>query len=358
VTFIAAYRTAIAQGIANPDAFARKAIAETQGVYNKGNKPAWARGAVGSTLFTFKQYSIAYIEMLSRMAKNGPEGKKAALLALGVLFLMSGAGGMPGADDLDDVISGAMQSMGYNFDSKMKRKEFFVSILGEDGARFMERGVSGLPGVPIDVSGRLGLGNLLPGTGLFTKKADHTRDVVEIVGPAGDFAKRGFEAAGSLITGDVGKAVNAISPKAVQNLAQAYDMANMGMYRDAKGMKVLDTDAVDAAVKAIGFQPNDVKRAQDANFEAKRMIDLNKINESEIANQWAMGIFEKDTNKVKDARDRLAEWNEANPESPIRINFRQITQRVKEMNRPKAERIAKTAPAEIRNSVRQELATQ
>jgi hypothetical protein len=135
-------------------------------------------------------------------------------------------------------------------------------------------------------------------------------------------------------------------------------MANMGMYRDAKGMKVLDTDAVDAAVKAIGFQPNDVKRAQDANFEAKRMIDLNKINESEIANQWAMGIFEKDTNKVKDARDRLAEWNEANPESPIRINFRQITQRVKEMNRPKAERIAKTAPAEIRNSVRQELATQ
>ena len=358
VTFIAAYRTAIAQGITNPDAFARKAIAETQGVYNKGNKPAWARGAVGATLFTFKQYSIAYVEMLSRMAKNGPKGKKAALLALGVLFLMSGAGGMPGADDLDDLISGAMQSMGYNFDSKMKRKEFFVSILGEGGAQFMERGISGLPGVPIDVSGRMGLGNLVPGTGLFTKKADHTRDVTEIAGPAGDFVKRGFDAAGSLITGNVGKAVNSISPKAMQNLVQAADMANMGMYRDAKGMKVLDTDGYDAIAKAIGFQPNDVKKAQEANFEAKRMIDLNKINESEIANQWAMGIFEKDSDKVKDARDRLAEWNEANPESPIRINFRQIAQRVNKMKESKAERIAKTAPAEIRNAVRRELATQ
>jgi len=356
VTFIAAYRTAVAQGIANPDAFARKAIAETQGVYNKGNKPAWARGAVGSTLFTFKQYSIAYIEMLSRMAKNGPEGKKAALLALGVLFLMAGAGGMPGADDLDDVISGVMQSMGYNFDSKMKRKEFFVSILGEGGAQFMERGISGLPGVPIDVSGRLGLGNLVPGTGLFTKKADHTRDVAEIAGPMGDFAKRGFDAAGKLITGDVGGAVNSVSPKALQNLTQAYDMANMGMYRDAKGMKVLSTDGTDALVKAIGFQPNDVKRAQDANFEQTRMIGLNKINETDIANRWAMGIFEKDAGKIQEARDDLAEWNRANPESPIRINFAQIRSRVQKMNQTKAERIEKTAPKEIRAAVRQELA--
>ena len=356
VTFIAAYRTAVAQGMADPDEFARKAISETQGVYNKGNKPAWARGAVGSTLFTFKQYSIAYVEMLSRMAKSGPEGKKAALLALAVLFLLSGAGGMPGADDLDDVISGAMQAMGYNFDSKMKRKEFFVSLLGEGGAQFVERGVSGLPGVPLDVSGRMGLGNLIPGTGLLTKKADHTRDVAEIAGPAGDFVKRGFDAAGKLITGNVAGAVNSIAPKAIQNVTQAFDMANMGMYRDTKGMKVLDTDMGDAVVKAIGFQPNDVKRAQDANSEVARMIGLNKIIETEIANRWAIGIFEKDTDKVQAARDDLAEWNRSNPESPIRINFTQIRSRVQKMNQTKAERIAKTAPREIRAAVRKELA--
>jgi len=291
------------------------------------------------------------------MAGNGPEGKKAALLALGVLFLLSGAGGMPGADDLDDVISGAMQSLGYNFDSKMKRKEFFVGLLGEGGAEFMERGVSGLPGVPIDVSGRMGLGNLVPGTGLFTKKADHTRDVAELAGQAGDFVKRGFDAAGKLITGDVGGAVDSVSPKAIQNLTQAYDMANRGMYRDAKGMKVLDTDGYDALAKAIGFQPTDVKRAQDANFEVTRMIGLNKINETDIANRWAMGVFEKDAAKIQDARDDLAEWNRANPESPIRIDFKQIRSRVQKMNETKAQRISKTAPKEIRAAVRKELAS-
>ena len=361
-TFIAAYRTAVAKGIDAPEAFARKAIAETQGIYNKGNKPNWARGAVGSTLFTFKQYSIAYVEMLHRMAtQGGPEGKKAAMLALAVLFLMSGAGGMPGGDDLDDLISGIMQRLGYNYDSKTKRQEFFASIVGEGGAQFLERGVSGLPGVPLDVSGRLGMGNLIPGTGLLVKKIDHTRDLAEIAGPGGDFVKRGFDAAGKVLDGNVFGANGAaatVAPKAIQNLYQSYDMANMGMYRDAKGMKVLDTGAADSVLKAIGFQPNDVKKVQDASFETQRMIGLNKLRETEIANRWALGIFEKDSDKVKAAREELAQWNATNPESPIRINFKQILQRVQKMNQTKAERITATAPKEIRADVRRALDVQ
>lgn len=361
VTFIAAYRTAVEQKIADPDAFARKAIAETQGVYNKGNKPQWARGAIGGTLFTFKQYSVAYVEMLQRMSKNGPEGKKAALLALGILFLLSGASGLPGSDDLDDIISGAMQSMGYNFDSKQRRQEFFVEMFGEGGAQFMERGISGLPGVPIDVSGRMGLGNLIPGTGIFQKKIDHSRDVAEIFGPGGDLVKRGYEAAGKLIKGEVlgyKGALATASPKAMQNLYQAYDMANMGMYRDMNGKKVLDSDAGDAMVKALGFQPNDVARVQDASFDVQRMIGVNKMRESEIADKWAKGLFEKDPQKVAAARLELQEWNTDNPSSPIRINFRQIQQRLKAMNATKAERLAKTAPRELRAAVKAELAIQ
>lgn len=357
-TFIAAYRTAVAQGMTDPDAFARRAISETQGVYNKGNKPAWARGAVGSILFTFKQYSISYVEMLQRMSKNGPEGKKAALLALGILFLMSGAGGMPGADDLDDLISGALQTMGYNFDSRTKRQAFFAEMFGQGGAQFLERGISGLPGTPIDVSGRMGMGNLIPGTGLFTKKVDHTRDVAELVGPAGDLVKRGFEASAKVLKGEVSGingAAATISPKAAQNLHKAFDMFNMGMYRDSKGAKVLDTDMTDAVMKGIGFQPNDVKKVQDASFEVQRMIGLNKLTESELSARWALGLFEKDSDKVQAARDDLAEWNRANPESPIRIKFGQVLQRVKKMNESKETRMIKTAPKEIRNAVRAEL---
>ena len=362
VTFIAAYRTAVEQGMADPDAFARRAIAETQGIYNKGNKPKWARGAVGSTLFTFKQYSISYVEMMHRMAtRGGPEGRRAALYGLAILVLLSGVGGAPGADDLDDLISGTMQSLGYNFDSKAARKRFLAEYLGDGGAEFVERGISGLPGVPIDVSGRLGLGNLIPATGLLTKKADHTSDVAELLGPAGDLAKRAFQAGGKLIDGDVlgnHGAIATAAPKAVQNLFQAADMADKGMYRDQTGKKVMETGPGDALSKALGFQPNDVKRQQDATWEVKRMVDLNRITETEIADRWAIGLFEKDAAKVQSARDDLAKWNEDNPSSPIKINLQQIRQRVNAMNMTKAERIAKTAPKELKAQVREALSQQ
>jgi len=61
---------------------------------------------------------------------------------------------------------------------------------------------------------------------------------------------------------------------------------------------------------------------------------------------------------VKAAREELAQWNATNPESPIRINFKQILQRVQKMNQTKAERITATAPKEIRADVRRALDVQ
>lgn len=363
VTFIAAYRTAVERGMADPDAFARQAIHETQGVYNRGNRPQWARGAIGGTLFTFKQYSISYMEMLHRMATRGApgskeraEGMRAIAYSIGILILLSGVGGAPGADDLDDLLSGLGQAMGYNFDSRSARRKYLTELFGDDWARFVERGVSGLPGAPIDVSGRMGLGNLIPGTGLLTRKEDHTRDVLEIAGPVGDLSARAFEAAGKLVRGEVAGAATTIAPRAAANLVQAGDMMATGMYRDRTGKKVVSTDTGDALAKAIGFQPNAVKRVQDSTIEVQRMIGLNKLRETEIADKWAMGLFEKDQDKVKEARDELAKWNEDNPSTPIRIQFNQIMSRLKKMNQSKTERIAKTSPVEIRQQVREALA--
>ena len=356
VTFIAAYRTAMAHGIAEPAAFAAKAVADTQFTYNKGNKPQWARGAIGGTLFTFKQYSVNYVELLHRMwSHGGPEGKKAALLALGVMFLMGGADGLPFADDVNDVIDGALQRMGYNFSSKAAKQQFFADIFGQDGGRIVEKGLSGLPGVPIDVSGRLGLGNLIPGTGLLTKKTDHTSDVTELLGPAADLAKRAATAAGQLVTGQVGEGLTTIAPTAARNMVKAYDMANTGMYRDDKGRKVIDVDGYDALAKAIGFQPNDVARVQEATRQVQTMIGQAKLRETEIADQWAKALFEKDADGVREARDMLARWNENNPTSPIRIGPPQLAKRLRAMNQDKATRIEKTAPREIRATVRREL---
>src|SRR5574337_98922 len=166
-TFAAAYSMARNQGKSEMGAaeFAKRAVIETQGVYAKHNRPNWARGTIGAAALTFRQYSIAYIEMLARMAKSGPEGRKAALLALGVLFMMAGASGLPGADDLGDLIDTFAQIF---FDkpmlSRMAVRNALKDNLGKELGGFITSGMSEF--MPVDVSARMGLSNLIPGTAM------------------------------------------------------------------------------------------------------------------------------------------------------------------------------------------------
>ncbi len=119
----------------------------------------WARGAVGGTLLTFKTYSVSYLELMHRMwTQGGPEGKRAVGWAVAMLLLMGGAGGLPFMEDAGDLIDGGAQLMGYNLSTKHWRKQLLQDVVGKELAEFMEQGISGLPGAPIDVSGRLGMG--------------------------------------------------------------------------------------------------------------------------------------------------------------------------------------------------------
>ena len=172
-----------------------------------------------------------------------------------------------------------------------------------------------------------------------------------------DLAKRTFDAAGKLVQGNVGGAINVLSPLAIRNLTQAYDMANTGAYRDTTGKTVIQTTPGEAVSKAIGFQPQTVKLAQESTGEVQRAIALNKLREGEIADQWAQGIFEKDQAKVDNAKAALKDWNTSNPESKIRIEYPQLAKRLASMKMTKAQRIEKTAPKEIKATIRKELET-
>ncbi|HFH3202520.1 TPA: PLxRFG domain-containing protein [Pseudomonas aeruginosa] len=362
MTYIASYRIAKAQNMANPDEFARRAVRETQFVYSKASKMRWGRGAVGGTLMTFKTYSVAYLELMHRLWNQGEpgsqerkDGRKAAALMIGMLLLVGGAGGLPFAEDAEDLIDGAAQLMGYNFSTAKAKQEFLESLFGRVLADFIDRGVSGLPGAPLDVSGRLGMGNLIPGTGLLTEKTSHTRDVLEIAGPMGDFASRIASGTRKVLGGDIGSGILEMSPGAVRNAAKGVDMMATGMYRDAKGYKVLDTNMLEAAMKSIGFQPASVATIQGANMLNQKAKAFYNLKAQEIRSMWAAGIFEKDQGKVERARQAIADWNRRNPDQPMAIRVPDIMRRVREMSLSKDERIAKTAPKAMRQQMREDL---
>ncbi len=355
-TFIAAYRMAVDQKIANPGAFATKAVNETQFISNKANKAKFGRGAIGSTLMTFKSYSINYLELLHRMAtRGGPEGKKAAALMLGMLFLMAGAGGLPFDDDLEDLADFIGQRLGYNFSSKKAKQEFLESLFGKAMADFIDKGISGLPGSPIDTSGRMSMGNLIPGTGLLLKKRDHTGDLKELAGPVGGLIQQGFQGVDKLLSGDVFGAAKAIAPKAVYNALKGADMAGTGSYNDDKGYKVIESTQFEAAMKAIGFQPASVADVQQSNYLNQRAKDFYSLSSQDISAQWAKGIYEKDPEKIAQAREMVRSWNEKNPEQPIKANMPAILRRVREMRKSKDQRVADTAPKAMRAQMQRDV---
>lgn len=338
-TFIAAFNTAVAEGMDNPFQFAADAVDQTQGVYNRANKPNWARGALGGTLFTFKQYSVSYMEFLKRL----PPKERA--LALAVLMLAAGAQGLPGAEDIDDVIDTIAQFLGYDFNSKQQKARFLASIVGEGGAEFMLHGFSALPGFPLDVSARMSVGNLIPGTGMLLKsKTDKSNEVLEVAGPAGGMARDALKA---IQTGDA----TVVLPLALRNIWKGLDMYQTGQYRDGAGRKVIDVDAADAAIKAVGFQPAEVAQASRTMSQNMQQVNLAKNVESEIAAQWAQGLADGDPEKVKAARERLADWNVKNPQSRIGITMPQIIRRVREIRMTREQRLQKAAPKEMRQGL-------
>jgi len=156
--------------------------------------------------------------------------------------------------------------------------------------------------------------------------------------------------------GDVGAGALEVAPTAVRNAAKGVDMAAAGMYRDAKGYKVLETNHLEAALKAIGFQPQSVATIQEANGINQQAKAFYNMRAQEIRAEWAAGIFEKDEAKVRAAREAIADWNAKNPDQPMLIRVPDIMRRVREMQKSKDQRIADTAPRVFRKQLREDIA--
>ena len=331
--------------------FAVKAVEETQGIYNRGNRPNWARGTIGATVFTFKQFSVSYLEWLKRL----PPQQRA--IAAAVLFLAAGMNGLPGGDDLDDILDTLGQWMGHGTNMKRWKRETVEGLFGEEVGQFVLNGMSAIPGMPLDVQARLGLGNLFPGTGLLKpSETNKMRDIVEFVGPVGGLAKSAGDALEAAAKGNVGAAARAVLPVALRNAVQGIEMFATGQYKDTKGRLVTDADAVDAMVKTIGFQPAKIAAQSRRLTEIFEDVNLHKVIEAGIAARWAHAIADGDSDAMNSARQELLDWNESNPDMMIRIGRSQILSRVKAIKATRDQRTLKTTPKELRARVMVDIA--
>jgi hypothetical protein len=349
ISFIAAYLTAQQEGMSeSPMEFAKRTVTETQGLYNRGNQANWARNPIGATVLTFKQFSVHYLEWMSRMYRSGPEGKRAVLYALAILIAVAGTDGLPFADDLDDLIDTLGQALGLDVNAKKARRDFVANTLGmgDVAADVAARGLSAMPGVPMDVYLRMSMGNLVPGTGMFLRSnTDRSRDVLEIAGAAGGLVAQYVDAGEKALKGDLTGAAIAATPVAIQNVGKAVGMWTTGEARDKLDRRVMEADFTDGLMRFLGFNPQAIARESEKLGMLRRSEQLAKNVEGEIASAWARALADKDQDGVREAKQRLADWNEANPEQRIKITGGQILMRVRKLRQDRAQRfITSTSP--------------
>lgn len=347
-TFIAAWEIAKENGEPNPYSEAKKAVYETQGIYNKGNRPNWGRGIIGAPLFTFKQFSVMYLEMFKRLPV------KQRMLMLGVLVLAAGLEGLPFADDLEDLIDTLMQWGGYSWNTKAELRKKTTDLLGETGSDVALRGLSTL--LPLDLHGRLGTGNLIPGTGILKQsQIDKTRDIQEFFGPAAGLLASLGDVLTLSATGMPGRAAIAGLPRAGQNIAQGTEMAKTGFGHDKQGRITTPVTMSEALIKLTGFNPQRV--AKESEIKGQQMQDLNllRVKKTAIVNQWANGIINKNQEEVNKAKEALKEWNKRNPDLVIIIDANTIRQKVRAGMSTGSQRFLKSVPRAQKRRIDDEL---
>lgn len=353
LTFIAAWNVAKATGNPDPYQFAVDAIDQTQGVYNKVNRPNWARGSVGRVVFTFAQFKIMNVEMIKRLATmGGPEGKKAAAMYLAVLILMAGLAGVPYADDVDDIIDTAGQWLGYNTNMKRTKREWAYKTLGQGFGDLALYGISSH--LPIDVAGRMGLGNFFPATGILKPSGEGNRaqDIMELGGPAvSGLGRQVFDAYDAASMGNYGKAAMTLMPTAIKNVATGADMAATGKAKDMKGRIKTDVTPGEGFAKAIGLNPTVVAEKNRANMPINQDLALQRLVEASVVDQWARGVATGDNTDIEAAKARMENWNRKNPDTPVSISAQQIRAKAKTMLTPTDTRLLKGAPKEMRGRV-------
>lgn len=363
VTLLAAYRgefeRQIAAGVDRSEAItkarevAAKALDATQGDYSQYNRPSIFRGGVQSFIYMYKQYPIMMIQLLKNMDYRG------RVIMLGSLILLSGLRGLPGADDLLDVADGLAQRLGMKTGSLEKEfmrivNETFGKEMGGEINAVMMRGV-------LDrifgwsFSNRLGLGDIVPGTGLLKpsiSKQEVIRELENIAGAPTSFISGSlsyvFDTVPGVITGrkGAGALVGDLPVRAIQNVSDSWKYAETGAILDKKGYVVAKNAAAHEILgKALGFYPSRAQMQMDWMAADRQEQAYMQYVKAEFIKRGVAARLRNDREAYNDIKETVREWNESvkGTRLEIRTFSQSVTRAYLEAKKPLVKRALKSS---------------
>ena len=334
---------------------ARRTVRHTQGNYALWNRPAVMRGNVLTHVLMYKMFVVNTLEMIGQL----PTRQQVQMLAL--LVLMAGLKGLPFADDLMDLIDIIAQKLGIRMGSIEAELTRGIDQILPGASPLVMRGIidSASGGT---FSTRLGLGDIIPFTGMMREGADIGRELEGGFGPIYSAAKGAFDYAGFVAdlglqtvglkdqTSDPADLIRR-NPFAGVRTLESILYAQDGQITDRQGRVVSnDVNAQIVAARALGFYPSAATQANDIVRLSRYVDDYAKRIRSTYVTAWANARRANNTQRMRRIEQDVREWNRraeaAGDDEFVITNFRDAAQRsYEERNRETTERYGRTTTA-------------
>jgi hypothetical protein len=307
------------------------------------NYSAWARPQIMQgrksaflTFFMFTQNMLWFIG-------NNPGNTRYLLM----LLLFAGITGLPGYEDLEELVKGVGRRIGKDWNMEKELREVLVNLMGEDGPPpdLFLNGISrygfglsqlgemtGLPIPDIDMSASVGMGSPLPVISPAIQAASQLggggADFDTVVG---EFTQEGVGATFSIPLGIIRaladtsmettdlKRWEQAMPAALGSVSRAIRYGSEGQERTRSGAQLQEFDPthpehmVEIAARALGFTPTRVSQAWDHTIMQREAASFWQMRRLNLLNQYNWARESGDREAVQDFYAAMRRFNQQVP---------------------------------------------
>ena len=283
--------------------------------YAKEHKGSALQGGAARVLLQFQHYRIMTIIRLMSLFNNSvrgetPEMKSAArkelIGILGMTGALGGTLGLPLAGGIFALSNALLGDDDEPIDSELMWRNWLRDNFGETLGNVLTTGVPYLVGA--DLSRRVGMGDMFgmqqtPPPGYHGAKL-FTWWATSLLGPVASVGQSGFQGYDEIVNkGNYMKGLEVATPKPIRDALKAIRLGTEGL-KTSSGKRLLSEDAIgvdELFLAALGFNPEEVSRAQAAERSLNKMSTLISERRGRIIRDAARGILEGDTREAMQA---------------------------------------------------------
>lgn len=314
----------------------KQTVQGTQYEYGNWNRSEIFRGKKGvlGVFLTFMQQQMWFF----RHQKGGVKALMLLLAAAGIM-------GMPGAEDLSDLVQALARALGEEFDPERELRELLV-YLGSERPDFWLNGASrygfglpqvaeavGIPWVPrLDLSGSMGMGRLVPGLEPLLAQNEFDSKVSQtMTNVAGAAVSIPLAIAQSLYDDnpDWHKRLERGMPTAMRNVSKMYRYWEQGN-ENVKGVRIHEfdrsdwRDSMEILATGAGFQLRPITQQYDQIAMRKEAEMFWTLRRDRLLDMYAYLRRVNDTEEIKEFWDRVRDYNDSVPYASLKMSPKTI----------------------------------